>query len=352
MLSPYSRNCLRYYRPRDYKKYTAKKLVASFRDRKKYVCHYRNLKFYLEQGMQLGRIHRAIKFRQRPWLKKFVLCNTLKRKHATSRAGRDHHKKSTNSTFGKLCQQDRNHSTCLFAQNEETARRCLKSPVYKHWRIIGNRCVVFLGQKKMVRFNKPFIAGFTVLDLSKLHMYTVYYSQIKQRAPTAQVVLTDTDSLLLHVPDMPKSALMRTLKEGFDFSNYPPDHPLHSAHLKSIPGYMKDESAGKHVVEVGKMSLLASDDDDDDDNDNILLQVCALRAKCYVIRTADNVEDRKCKGVKRSIVARDFGVEVYRRALAEISPIRATSTRLGARDYKINLIRSRKIAMTSMQDKR
>jgi hypothetical protein len=107
-----------------------------------------------------------------------------------------------------------------------------------------------------VRFNKPFIDGFTVLDLSKLHMYTVYYSQIKQRAPTAQVVLTDTDSLLLHVPDMLKSALMRTLKEGFDFSNYPADHHMHSAHLKSIPGYMKDESAGKHVVEVGKMLLM------------------------------------------------------------------------------------------------
>jgi hypothetical protein len=134
---------------------------------------------------------------------------------------------------------------------------------------------------KMVRFNKPFIDGFTVLDLSKLHMYTVYYSQIKQRAPTAQVVLTDTDSFLLHVPDMPKSALMRTLKEGFDFSNYPADHPMHSAHLKSIPGYMKDESAGKHVVEVGKMLLMMMTNDDV----NILLQVCALRAKCYVIRT-------------------------------------------------------------------
>jgi hypothetical protein len=253
MLSPYSRNCLRYYRPRDYKKYKAKKLVASFGDRKKYVCHYRNLKFYLEQGMQLGRLHGAIKFRQRPWLKKFVLCNTRKRKLAKSKADSDHYKTNTNSTYGKLCQQDRYHSTCIFAQNEETARRCLKSPVYKHWRIIGNKCVVFLGQKKMVRFNKPFIDGFTVLDLSKLHIYTVYYNQIKQRAPTAQVVLTDTDSLLLHVPDMPKSALMRALKEGIDFSNYPTDHLMHSPHLKSIPGYMKDESAGKHVVEVRKM---------------------------------------------------------------------------------------------------
>jgi hypothetical protein len=217
MLLPYSRNCLRYYRPRDNKKYKAKKLVASFRERKKYVCHYQNLKFYLEQGMQLGKVHRVIKFRQRPWLKKFVLCNTRKRKLTKSKADGDHWKMSTNSCFGKLCQQDRHHLTCIFAQNEETARRCLKSPVYKHWRIIGNKCVVFPGQKKMVRFNKPFLDGFTVLDLSKLHMYTVYYNQIKQQAPTAQVVLTDTDSLLLHVPDMPKSALMHALKEGIDF---------------------------------------------------------------------------------------------------------------------------------------
>ena len=80
--------------------------------------------------------------------------------------------------------------------------------------------------------------------------------------------------------------------------------------------------------------------------------MCALKAKCYVLRTEDGVEDRKCKGVKRSIVARDFNVEVYRRALREIAPLRATSTRLGARSYQISLIKTRKIALTSMDDKR
>ena len=78
----------------------------------------------------------------------------------------------------------------------------------------------------------------------------------------------------------------------------------------------------------------------------------ALKAKCYVLRTEDGDEDRKCKGVKKAIVSRDFNVELYRRALNEIAPLRATSTRLGARNYKISLIKSRKIALTSMDDKR
>lgn len=92
ILSPYSRNCLRYYRPRDYKKYKTRKLCSTFRPRKKYVCHYRNLKLYLELGMELVRVHRAIKFRQRPFLKRIVLRNTEKRRVARTAFERTHWK--------------------------------------------------------------------------------------------------------------------------------------------------------------------------------------------------------------------------------------------------------------------
>ncbi|GFT25899.1 c2H2-type domain-containing protein [Trichonephila clavipes] len=47
----------------------SKKLTPNFFSKKNYVTHYLNLKFYIEQGMILTKIHRILAFRQRPWLK-------------------------------------------------------------------------------------------------------------------------------------------------------------------------------------------------------------------------------------------------------------------------------------------
>ena len=91
-----------------------------------------------------------------------------------------------------------------------------------------------------------------MLELSKEHMYSVFYKQIRPKAPSAVVVLTDTDSLLLYCNDIPKMKLLKTLREGFDFSNYPKDHPLFSECRRAQPGFMKDESCGKHLVSTNK----------------------------------------------------------------------------------------------------
>ncbi|XP_041366673.1 uncharacterized protein LOC121381425 [Gigantopelta aegis] len=59
-----------------------KKLVPNLNDKKKYVLHYRNLQFYLSQGLKLKEIHRAIQFKQSPWLKPYIDFNTEKRKQS------------------------------------------------------------------------------------------------------------------------------------------------------------------------------------------------------------------------------------------------------------------------------
>ena len=38
------------------------KLILNLQDKKKYVLHYRNLKLYLEVGMQIKKIHRSVEF--------------------------------------------------------------------------------------------------------------------------------------------------------------------------------------------------------------------------------------------------------------------------------------------------
>ena len=40
------------------------KLVLTLEDKEKYVVHYKNLQFYLSQGMQLKKVHQVIEFNQ------------------------------------------------------------------------------------------------------------------------------------------------------------------------------------------------------------------------------------------------------------------------------------------------
>src|SRR5207253_3139342 len=61
------------------KRVATTKLIACFKPRRKYVVHYRNLKFYLKHGMILTNIHRAIRFYQEPGLKSYIDYNTNKR---------------------------------------------------------------------------------------------------------------------------------------------------------------------------------------------------------------------------------------------------------------------------------
>ena len=58
------------------------KLVLTLEDKEKYVVHYKNLQFYLSQGMQLKKMHRVIEFNQEPWMEPYITMNTEFRKQA------------------------------------------------------------------------------------------------------------------------------------------------------------------------------------------------------------------------------------------------------------------------------
>ena len=52
------------------------KLVPNLHNKQRYVLHYRNLQLYLSLGIRLKKIHRALCFKQSPWMEPYIRMNT------------------------------------------------------------------------------------------------------------------------------------------------------------------------------------------------------------------------------------------------------------------------------------
>ena len=88
--------------------------------------------------------------------------------------------------------------------------------------------------------NKPIYVGFTVLDLSKWKMYDFHYNFIKKNF-NAELLLTDTDSLVYEIKSEKVYKDFFKQKDLFDFSNYSEDSEFFDKTNKRTIGKMKDE---------------------------------------------------------------------------------------------------------------
>ena len=98
MLSNYCKSIADEY---DIKVGNVKKLVPNLGNKTKYVLHYRNLQLYLSLGMKLTKVHKALKFKQSDWMKKYIDFNTKKRMGATNKFEKDFFKLMINSVYRK-----------------------------------------------------------------------------------------------------------------------------------------------------------------------------------------------------------------------------------------------------------
>lgn len=107
--------------------------------------------------------------------------------------------------------------------------------------IISEKLCLFQFRKgEGTDFNLRLI-GAVVLELGKLALYECYYDKIVPTFPMCKLLLSNTDSLLVSVPNPDNNYIERLkgLGDTFDFSNLPNNHPLFSEVNKELPGYWK-----------------------------------------------------------------------------------------------------------------
>ena len=305
------------------------KLCLTLFDKEKYVMHYKNLKFCLENGLILTKIHRVLKFKQSQWLRPYISLNTYLRQNATSKFEENFAKLMNNSVYGKTCENVRRYKNVKYAINKKEVDKILRSPLLNDWIIYNEDLASFEINPTSVTLNKPRAVGLTVLELSKLLMYDFHYNYFLKKFETVKVLMSDTDSFCYYIKT--KKDFYKTIKEDldwFDFSNYNKEHELYNTDNHLVPGKMKDEMGGKIIDEF-----------------------VGLRSKMYSV-TVQNQQDKKAaKGFLRSI-QKDIRHEDYLRCIDETTDLSFTGHKIHQEHHQIFLSEVTKKGLCAYNDKK
>ena len=235
-----------------------KKLIPNLGNKTKYVLHYRNLQLYLSLGMRLTKIHRVLKFKQSDWMEKYIDFNTDKRKNAANDFENDFFNLIINSVYGKTMENLRKRINVRLVNNAKDFLKYTSRPTYVTHKIFGKTYAAIHEIKPELILNNPIYVGFTVLDLSKWKMYDFHYNFIKKNF-NADLLFTDTDSLVYEIKSKNISEDFFKRKDLFDFSNYSEDSEFFNKTNKRTIGKMKDEFGGVIATEsVGLISKMYS----------------------------------------------------------------------------------------------
>lgn len=157
-------------------KYKDVKLLATFYPRKNYVLHGKNLKLYLDLGMELKKIHRILKFRQEAFIAPFIQKCTDARKTSTTKFAMDLFKKLANCVYGKTLQDVRNYSIVKLHTKEESALKAVSQPTFRNRTIIDDNLIQTNHFTLSICHDKPTFIGFTILELVKLFFKFIDFS--------------------------------------------------------------------------------------------------------------------------------------------------------------------------------
>jgi len=317
---------------------TCRKLVPNLYDKEKYIVHYRLLKFYVRLGLCVTKLHRAIEFEQRAWMKPYIDFNTAKRKEAKSEFERNFYKLANNAPYGKSMENVRKRMRVDLVRGRtelQRFKRLVADPAFIKDKEFDGLFAIH-SVKSKVTLDKPIYTGLAVLDLSKLSMYDFYYNEIKARyGDKVKLLYTDTDSLVMLIETADIYEDMWENSDLYDTSNYEEDfktskgHTLHSAKNKKVIGKFKDECGGHPIAEF-----------------------VALRPKMYSFITADGEEEKRAKGVSRVVVRDDLRHASYLQCLREGKEQKHKMTQIRSDHHHLKICDTLKTSLSANDTKR
>lgn len=127
-----------------------KKLVCTLIGKKKYIIHHDTLKLYMSLGIEIGKIHRIIRFEESPWMKKYIDLNTELRAKADNDFEKDFFKLMNNSVYGKTMENIRKRVDVKLVDSEEKVKKLVNKVNFKQLTIFSeNLCAIYMRKTQL-----------------------------------------------------------------------------------------------------------------------------------------------------------------------------------------------------------
>ena len=274
-------------------KSNVRKLVPTLLKKQNYVLHHNNLELYTQLGLKVSKIHRILTFDESPWLKKYIDFNTQKRTKASNSFEKDFFKLMNNSVFGKTMENLRKRINIKLTHDESILLKDIAKPSFVRCEMFNENLFGVHKIKESLLLNRPTYVGMCILDLSKYLMYDFHYNYIKLKYKhKATLLFTDTDSLCYEILTEDAYKDFYKDKDLFDNSDYSPESKFYFDNNKKVIGKFKDEASGVPIVEF-----------------------VGLRSKMYSYLLENEVNVKKCKGIKKNVVRKQIVHQNYKETL-------------------------------------
>ena len=225
----------------------------------------------------------------------------------------------------------RNHIDVRVVDNDKSAKRLIAKPNYDGFYNLNDELTIVKMKKVQIYWNKPTFIGFTILEVSKYHMYKFHYDVILPKYDKkAKLLMTDTDSLMYHIQTEDIYQDMRENLHEYDTSDYPTDHPCYSKSNCKVLGKFKDEANG-----VPPISFVG------------------VRSKMYsLLLTESGDQKNTAKGIKRSHVKNTFTHEMYRNCLENETATTTSFHNITSKNHVLKTSLITKRGLSAYDDKR
>ena len=257
--------------------------------------------------------------------------NTELRKLARNDFEKDLFELMNNSVSGKTMENIRKHRDIKLVTTDKKRCKLVSEPNCHTINLISEDLSIIEMKKTKVKMNKPIYLGLSILEISKILMYEVWYDYMKPKYnDNVRLCYMDPDSFIMNIKtnDFYKD-ISDDVDNIFDTSNYEVKRPLPRGKSKNVIGLMKDE--------LGR---------------EIIMEFIALRTKTYSYLTDNDKIDKKAKGTKKCIIKKMIKFDDYKKCLLNDKVILKSQQRFISNKHDVYTENINKLALSNNDDKR
>ena len=242
------------------------------------------LKWYLNHGLQVTKIHKYISYTSGRPFKWFPEEVSAARRAADQDKNKrqlgDTAKLKGNSFYGKMIENLEKHMNTKFTTDENLIDKIFRSPYFDDLEEISEGVFEVRQRKRQVTITRPYQCGIAVYQLAKLRMLEFYFNFLDKFCDRRdfELIQMDTDSFYMALSAEEFDEIVRPdLKELYTTEK--PKWLVTDEYSKRVPGLFKPEFKGKRMI--------------------------ALTSKCYFADNGDSkagagsIKKFSCKGVSR-----------------------------------------------------